>query len=403
MTILFGHPTGNPNSHHAALAHFEAGCLEAFCVPWFPSRTALRAIGLTPGLAPLAGRLSHRRFEPLAAAPKIQGRAQEWRRLLVRALGRGSEGLSYEANDWLMHVMSRGCRRAAVTAVHAYEDCSLAQFETARRLGKRTIYDLPIGYYPAWEATQQFLANRYAEWIPAGGLESSAFVRPDQKRREMELADLVLVPSQFVADTVRRSYPDKAISLARYGVDAEAWFPAAFERTGELVRFLFVGQCSIRKGVPLLLETWRKMAPRAANLHLVGTWALAQEKLSNLPPRVSWEGPIGRSELRSRFHSSDVLVLPTYFEGRALVIGEALACGLAVLTTPASGAEDLVDASCGRIVPVGDEEALGDGLRWFNEHADRLPGMRVEARTRASRATWGAYRAAVSAAAAGGS
>src|SRR5437870_5753527 len=37
MTILFGHPTGNPNSHHAALAHLEAGRLEAFCVPWMPT------------------------------------------------------------------------------------------------------------------------------------------------------------------------------------------------------------------------------------------------------------------------------------------------------------------------------------------------------------------------------
>ena len=41
MSILFGHPTGNPNSHHAALAHFEAGRLEALCVPWMPSELAL--------------------------------------------------------------------------------------------------------------------------------------------------------------------------------------------------------------------------------------------------------------------------------------------------------------------------------------------------------------------------
>src|SRR5262245_9647978 len=34
MRILFGHPTGNPNSYNAALAYLEAGLLECFCVTW---------------------------------------------------------------------------------------------------------------------------------------------------------------------------------------------------------------------------------------------------------------------------------------------------------------------------------------------------------------------------------
>ena len=222
MTVLFGHPTGNPNSHQAALAHFTAGRLEAFCVPWMPSRFTLHLLERFDSLRPMARRLGRRYFPELAEAPKIEGRFGELRRLLTRAFHFGDERLSYEANDWLMRTMSRECRRSAVTAVHAYEDCSLWQFVEAKRLGKACIYDMPIGYYPAWEQTQAELARQYADWLPAGGLLSNRYVRPEQKRKEMSLADLVLVPSSFVANTIREFHPDKRVEIAPYGADSAA-------------------------------------------------------------------------------------------------------------------------------------------------------------------------------------
>ena len=141
MSFLFGHPSGSPFSYHAALAHFDSGRLEAFCVPWLPSDTTLRMLSHVGPLRSMAQRLSRRHFPDLANAPTIQGRLGEMRRLLMRASGRGDERLSYEANDWLMRTMSRECRRASVTAVHSYEDCSLWQFEEAKRLGKACVYD----------------------------------------------------------------------------------------------------------------------------------------------------------------------------------------------------------------------------------------------------------------------
>src|ERR1019366_4865732 len=123
MSVLFGHPSGNPNSHQAALAHFEAERLEAFCVPWMPSATTLCCLGHIAPLRRMAQRLARRQFAPLEEAPKIQGRTGEWCRLATRAMGRGDERLSYDANDWLMRTMRRECGRPTVTVVHSYEDC----------------------------------------------------------------------------------------------------------------------------------------------------------------------------------------------------------------------------------------------------------------------------------------
>lgn len=394
MSILFGHPGGNPNSFHAALAHFEAGRLEAFCVPWTPSALALGVLGGMPLLRPMVDRLARRRFAPLAKAPKIQGRLAEWGRLLQRAIGRSDERLSYQANDWLMQTMKRKCRRPAVTVVHSYEDCSLWQFEEAKRLGKSCVYDMPIGYYPAWEQTQAELVRKYADWLPVGGLPSSRHVRPDQKRREMELADLVLAPSHFVEKTIRAFHPDKKLAWAPYGVDLEFWRPAAEKSEKRPLRFIYAGQLSLRKGIPLLLEAWNKAALPDAELQLVGTWNLAKNKLAALPREVTWIPPCSREALRARFFSADVFVFPSFYEGFALSLLEAMACGLPVIASEVTD-PDVLPADCGRLTPIGDLDALVEGLRWFNTHRDKLAVMRLAVRAQAERFTWENYRRCV--------
>ena len=256
MTILFGHPGGNPNSHNAALAYWETGLLEIFCVPWMPTPRELKFIHSIPGLSIMSDRLSRRSFPALLFAPRIEGRFGEWSRMARRIFFGGrfaNEGLSYEANDWLMRTLRSACARPAVTAVHAYEDCSLWVFEESKRRGKACIYDLPIGYYPAWEQKQAELARNYSDWLPPGGLRASRYVRREQKIKEMELADLVLVPSTFVRRTVEQ-FMQKTVALCPYGVDSDFWHPADIQRSGDTLRFIYAGQCSLRKGIPILFE-----------------------------------------------------------------------------------------------------------------------------------------------------
>jgi glycosyltransferase involved in cell wall biosynthesis len=390
MSVLLGHPTGSPFSHNAALAHFEAGYLDEFCVPWMPSAKTLRLFDRIKPLRSMTQRLSRRHFPPLAEARKVQGRVGELRRLLIRALGWGDDRLSNEANDWLMRTMTRECRRSSVTAVHAYEDCSFWQFVEAKRLGKACIYDMPIGYHTVWERTQAVLAKKYADWLPTGG--PSHQVRREQKCKEMELADLVLVPSNFVANTVSDFHPDRPIAIAPYGVDLVAWPAATPRKPQDVITFLFAGQCSLRKGVPLLLEAWRAANLKRARLLLVGPWQLLDSKKKTLPPGCRWAGPVSSHRLRGYYQEADVFVFPTNFEGRALVVGEALASGLPVLTTYASGADDIVDETCGRIIPAENLDSLLESLRWFDQNRECLPALSRSARSNAELCTWEHYR-----------
>jgi glycosyltransferase involved in cell wall biosynthesis len=346
-------------------------------------------------LRPMARRFGRRYFPPLAHAPKIQGRPGELRRLIIRALGRGGEALAYEANDWLMRTMRRECRRVSVRAVHAYEDCSLWQFQEAKRLGKACIYDMPIGYYPAWEHTQAELARQFVDWLPAGGVPSSRYVRPQQKRQEMELADLVLAPSSFVEETVRAFHPNKALALAPYGVDLEFWTAGARNGGSEVLRFIYAGQISLRKGIPILLQAWERAALRSAELQLVGSWYLSDSKRASLPRGVTHMSALSSEALRDHYRRADVFVFPSFFEGFGLVLLEAMASGLpAIASTATAGADVLTEAS-GRLLPVGDLDSLVDSLRWFDKNRSHLTAMGRAARKRAEECTWDRYRRAV--------
>jgi glycosyltransferase involved in cell wall biosynthesis len=303
--------------------------------------------------------------------------------------------MAYDANDWLMRTMTRECSRPTVTAVHSFEDCSMLQFEEAKRRGKACIYDMPIGYYPAWQETERRLAEKYSDWLPSTGLGSHQFARPEQKRREMELSDVVLVPSSFVRQTIHR-FIDRKCVLAPYGVDAAFWRPSDAQRADRSLRFIYVGQASIRKGIPLLIEAWRAAELEEAELWLVGSWLLAEKTKHQLPENVRVFAACGRQQLRRLYQSSDVFVFPSYFEGFGLVLLEAMACGLPVLSSECTAAPDFLTAKSGSIVPAGNLEAWVEALREISGKRGQLVTMKQAARDVAVAKTWQRYREAVS-------
>ena len=120
------------------------------------------------------------------------------------------------------------------------------------------------------------------------------------------------------------------MALAPYGVDLENWYPAEDARPATCpLKFIYAGQCSLRKGVPVLLQAWRAAHLKEAELELVGSWQFAEEKKRELPAHVRFMGAVSRDELRARYQASDVFVFPSYFEGFGLVLLEAMALRLA--------------------------------------------------------------------------
>lgn len=385
--ILFGHPMGNVNSHHAALAYWEAGKLGAFCVPWFPEKWELGVLKALPGLEKEVEQLGRRRFEPLAEVPKVQGRLSEWSRLVRRKFGAGEE-VSYEANDWLMQAMSRETLRPGIHAVHSYEDCSLKSFQAAERSGKARIYEMPATCYEWRREKEEELAKKYREWLPSMGISSHQWARPEQKREEMELANLVLAPSTFSQKTIK-DYFNKKVIITPYGIDMPKK-PQMIPKKDDIFRIVFAGTVSVQKGVPLLLEAWEQLGWSKSELIVVGSWQLAQGAKKRLPQGVRYMGRVTQQELMRIFLTSDWLVFPSNSEGYGLVILEALAHGLPVLASTATGAADLPKSEAVRLFEPEDPEQLAEAL--IAAKADQGKNFSGEARRIAAGCSWETYR-----------
>jgi glycosyltransferase involved in cell wall biosynthesis len=135
------------------------------------------------------------------------------------------------------------------------------------------------------------------------------------------------------------------------------------------VRLTFLGELGRRKGTPQLMLALANLADRddwtatiAGNGDVEETRAWAGRL--GLTERIripGWLGPEATAELMRR---SDVVVLPTFIENLPMIIPEAFACGIPVITTPVAAiTEAVVHERNGLLVPPGDIEALTDAMR----------------------------------------
>jgi glycosyltransferase involved in cell wall biosynthesis len=134
---------------------------------------------------------------------------------------------------------------------------------------------------------------------------------------------------------------------------------------------LFLSRISWEKGLDDLADAWRCIASDYSNWHLVIVGPGKQEYVEKLKQvfnsnpggnRVSWLGPLEGEEKFSAYSAASLFVLPSHTENFSLVIAEALAAGLPVVTTRGTPWSVLQEESCGWWVPVG-SEGIASGLR----------------------------------------
>jgi colanic acid/amylovoran biosynthesis glycosyltransferase len=160
------------------------------------------------------------------------------------------------------------------------------------------------------------------------------------------------------------------LRVVRCGVDL-ARFPLVDRRGREpAMRILNVGRTVPEKGQGLLIEAVAELAARGvgARLTIVGGGpqlddlrALA-ERLG-VADSVDFTGPVGQGEILSHYERADVFAMPSFAEGIPVVLMEAMATGLPVVSTHIAGIPELVaNGQSGFLVPPGRTDVLRDAL-----------------------------------------
>src|SRR5260370_17666674 len=210
-----------------------------------------------------------------------------------------------------------------------------------------------------------------------------------QSLEEYELADLLLVLSEKAEETFRfAGFPKRKLFRMSRGVNVDRFHPG---KRPQIFRALFVGALIKRKGVHLLLEAWKALNLRRAELWLAGyPHAEIEPYLKDLPGSVKILGFNERVE--ELYRQSSVFVFPSECEGSAKATYEAAASGLAQITTRESG-DVVVDGLNGIIIPPKNCEAICEALLTLYKNPDFAERLGNAGRERAvEQFTWGHFR-----------
>ena len=269
-----------------------------------------------------------------------------------------------------------------------FETTSLESFRICKRLDKICLLDLPIAHY---KKQQELLSS--VNYSPYGNKKTANRINKN-KEAELQLADYVIVPSDFVKQTLLdSSVPEKKIIKIPYGVDLDIFRLKENYRKEGKFKILYVGAITIRKGLKYLLEAYKNLGLRNSELILVGGMADGKYLLKECKGLYSYTPFVTQKELNNFYQEADIFVFPSILEGFAQVVIEAMACGTPVIVTPNTGSCDAVrDGVDGFIVPIMNVEKLEEKILYFYENRDKTEEMGRNARAQAEKYSWENYR-----------
>ena len=136
---------------------------------------------------------------------------------------------------------------------------------------------------------------------------------------------------------------------------------------------LFLSRMHPKKGLPLLVEAWAEVRPKGWKMRVVGPDEGGHRRevermveAAGLSSQWEFFDSMDHAEKHKTFASAHLFILPTFSENFGIVIAEALASGIPVITTTGAPWEELVTRGCGWWVPP-EVSLLSEALREATE------------------------------------
>ena len=187
------------------------------------------------------------------------------------------------------------------------------------------------------------------------------------ERRALKSAHAIFALSEYTSSAIKPIAGEERVMLAPCGVDTTLFRPAA-QAVGDYI--ISVGRLSDpRKNVRLLLEAYDKLQHAlidVPDLYLVGECPSPSDlsflRNRKLEHKIHLGRP-GQEELASLYRNARFCVLSSNEEGLGIVILEAMASGLPVISTDCGGpATCIIEGRTGLLTPVGDANALAEAM-----------------------------------------
>lgn len=271
-------------------------------------------------------------------------------------------------------------------ALYVLDNADLDMVREARRWGLFVVYEQIC--------SPEIGRILYEERERHPGIEAqdSRALIEDGIARDLEVwrqSDLVLSASPNVTDAIARvGGPTQSVREVPYGLD-ERWFSVTPRHLGR--RILFVGRVGLPKGAHYFAQLARELQPRYADVEFRAIGAVTRERAEHpLFRGPNYVGVVPRDRIREEFARAYAVVLPTLSEGFGMVLLEAMACGVPVVTTQNSGTVAR-DGEEGFVLPIRDTNGLRESVMRLLDDPALRDRMGEAAQERARDFTWSRY------------
>ena len=283
-------------------------------------------------------------------------------------------------------------RAGAFDIVHCWPGATLSTARMARGLGIPAVREVPNTHTAnAYEVVGR-VCDDMGMKLPRGHSHRANPRRLKLEEEEYNAAVGLLTPSDHVAETfLERGYPGDKLLRHSYGFDPKVFTPDPDEETLSPPHAAFLGSVDPRKGLHVALEAWqRSRAFEKARFSIYGKVVQGYERL--IEPYLSLPGVNMydfTADTARAFHFADLLLLPSFEEGSALVTYEAQGCGVVPLVSDAAGAQ-CTDGVTGFVHHAGDVDQLAHQISRLVEEPKLLRTMRRNVIRGRERLTWSA-------------
>lgn len=201
-------------------------------------------------------------------------------------------------------------------------------------------------------------------------------------RRAMNQMDALIAPTAFVCDLAgAHGLPINKMHVIEHGVAIQSLPRQAAEDTVP-VRFIYLGGLAWQKGVHVIVRACHDLDPAQATLTIYGDPRPFPDYVRRLQteagPAVRFAGRLERHQVVSVLAAGDMLLVPSLWcETSALVVQEAMACGLPVAASALGALATWVrDGVDGLLLPPGDVAAWREALTDLARQPERIAQLR---------------------------
>ncbi len=250
-------------------------------------------------------------------------------------------------------------RLPAAEHLIAFNGTALAQFRAARRAHFESIALVAANSHMRRVLRQHGQAYRR---YPLEGSWATRVLR--RNVLEYALADRIYVASPYAWESfLEEGFSDDALSLLPL-TPHPRFEPGEARDAAATFDVLYIGSLTVAKGVPLLIDAFRRLPHSDMRLVLVGGWR--SRGMRRFVERARAEDSrivVSPGDPLPHLRASRLCVHPAYEDGFAYAPAEALACGVPVLVSEDTGMKYLIDPGAnGLILPTGDPGALTETI-----------------------------------------